>query len=887
MTRPTSPGAPPPAPPRLAVRLLQALLPAADGEALVGDLLEEFHHRADGGGAAAARRWLWRESLVAVLTARRGRGAPSPHTGGSPMRALPADLRHAARALRRAPLFTAFCTLTFGLAIGAAAAIFSVANPLLLQPLPYAKPGQLAMVWERDERGERINVGFATFDDLRHQARTLAGAAAVGGWEPTLSDGEAERLVGQRVTAGFFGLLGVRPALGRDFLPVEDAPERTQVVILSHGLWQRRFGGDSSLVGRTIRLDGAPYLVAGVLPAGFQSILDPAAQIWRVLGYEPSQPWACRTCRHLRMVARVRDGASLEAASAELDRLFALMAAAHPDDYKLSPRLLVSPMRDEVSRRVRPVLLAVLGAVGLVLLIAVVNVANLQLARAIRREGELAIRSALGAGRGRLARQFVAEGLLLAVCGGVAGLALAHALLPALLARVPEELPRQGDIRLDATALAVTAALTLLLGIVVGLVPAWHGGRAALFGVLRDGGRSGGGRRRLRSALVVGEVALALVLLVGAGLLGRSLVRLLSVDVGFDPRQLLTLEVQATGPAYDSAASAYANRERLRAAVAALPGVVAVGTTSQLPLSGSLDEYGVRVEGRPTETLRIASGSDRYVVSADFMRAMGIRILRGRALAATDRDSTPPVVVVSASVARGLWPGEDPIGKRLQMGGEDTPWREVVGVADDVRHSGLDATVTQQIYIPERQWLWADAVVTLVVRTRGDPEALAPAVYRTARAVDPTQPVARLRTMEQVVAASTAQRRLALTLFAAFAAVALLLAALGIYGVLASLVAERRREIGVRTALGATPAATLRLVMAHGARLAGLGLVLGVGGALALGRLLQGLLYAVRPGDPLTLVMVAALLALVAGLACLVPALRALRVSPMTALRVE
>jgi putative ABC transport system permease protein len=886
MTTDPTPHPPAVAPPRRALRLLQALLPAGEREALVGDLLEEFHRRSIDRRDAGARRWFGRESLVALLTVHRGRGAATPDTGDPRMLTFIADLRHGARVLRRAPFFTAFCTLTFGLAIGAAAAILSVARPLLLEPLPYAKPAQLVMVWERSDEGERTNVGFATFDDLRREAHTLASAAAVGGWEPTLSEGEAERLVGQRVSAGFFATLGVRPALGRDFVAAEDVPGRTEVVILSHGLWQRRFGGDSSIVGRAIQLDGVPYVVAGVLPASFESILNPAAQIWRVLGYDASQPWACRTCRHLRMVARVRDGVAPEAATVELNRLKGLLDAEHPKDYN-EAGLLVSPMRDEVSRDVRPVLLALLGAVGLVLLIAVVNVANLQLARAIRREGEMAIRAALGAGRARLARQFVAEGMLLALLGGVAGLVLARLLLPALLARVPAELPRQGDIRLDGAVLAATAALTLFLGLVVGLVPAWQGGRAALFGTLRDGGRSGGGRRTLRSGLVVGEVALALVLLVGAGLLGRSLVRLLSVDVGFDARHLLTLEVQATGPAYDSAAAVYANRDRMRAAVAALPGVTAVGTASQLPLSGSMDQYGVRVQDRPTTELQIASGTDRYVVSPDFMRAMGIRILRGRTLTAADRDSTPAVVVVSASLARGLWPGQDAIGKRLQIGAFDSPWREVVGVAGDVRHSGLDATVTQQLYIPERQWQWADAVVTLVVRAQGDPDALAAAVQRTARAVDPSQPVMRLRTMEQVVAASTAQRRLALTLFAAFAGVALLLAAFGIYGVLASLVAERGREIGVRTALGATPGDTLRLVMVHGARLTALGLTAGIVGALALGRLLAGLLYGVRPGDPLTLAAVAALLALVAALACLLPALRAVRVSPMVALRSE
>jgi putative ABC transport system permease protein len=399
----------------------------------------------------------------------------------------------------------------------------------------------------------------------------------------------------------------------------------------------------------------------------------------------------------------------------------------------------------------------------------------------------------------------------------------------------------------------------------------------------------GGARRhRARGGLVVGEIALALMLLAGAGLLSRSLVRLMSADPGFDPSRLLTLQVQATGPRYANDRAVFASHDRIREAVLAVPGVTSVGIASQLPLGGNVDGYGVVAEDRPLANPELAPSADRYSVSSDFMRTMGVAVLRGRGFVAADEgDSARRVVIVSAALAARIWPGEDPLGKRVRLGGPDKPWREVVGVARNVRHSGLDAVVTHQVYIPERQWQWADDQVTLVVRTAGDPAAIAAAVRRAVTAVDATQPVTRLATMEQVVATSTAQRRLARLLFAAFAGVALVLAAAGIYGALAGMVAERRREIGLRSALGATPRQIVALVLRQGARLALAGLVLGALGALGVGRVIHGLLYGVQPTDPLTLAAVAGLLALVATAACLIPARRALRVDPMTALRVD
>ena len=881
-------------PPRLAVWLLDRLVPAAEREAFLGDLCEEFRAaRLECAGERRARRWFWRQTLVALATlptVRRPRqgGASLPSPIGDPLvLSFLSDLRHGARLLRRAPAFTALATLTLGVGIGATTAIFSVVNPVLLRSLPYPTPDRLVALWERDADGGPSNTGFATFSDVARESRSVERVAVTGEWQPTLTGSElAERLAGQRVSSAYFAVLGVRPSLGREFVPAEDVPDQRHVVVLAHGLWMRRFGGDSSVVGRAIALDGVAHTVAGVLPASFDDVLAPDAQIYRVLGYEESQPWACRTCRHLRMVARLRPGVTRDAAAAELDRLSALLVRAHPSEYPAAGMIVV-PLQEEVTRSFRPALLAVIGAATLVLLIAAANVANLQLARAMRREGEFAVRAALGAGRARLTRQLLAEGLLLAALGGVVGLVVAQVALPALRSRLPETLPRLAAVRLDLAALAIASVVTLLLGVAIGLVPAWRGGQPSVFDTLRGGSRLGAsGRHVARAGLVVSEVALALMLLAGAGLLSRSLVRLLSVDVGFDPTKLLTLQVQATGPKYESDAAVFANHDRIREAVLALPGVAGVGIASQLPLGGNMDAFGVAAEDRPLANPELAPSADRYAVSPDFMRTMRIGVVRGRGFTDADaRDSGEKVVIVSAALAAKVWPGEDPLGKRIRIGGPTRPWRQVVGVARNVRHSGLDATVTHQIYIPERQFWSADNQVALVVRATGDAAALASAVRRAVQSVDPGQPVTKVATMDQVVATSTAQRRLALILFASFAGAALLLAAAGIYGVLAGSVTERAREIGLRSALGATPRDILALVLVQGARLAVVGLAIGIAGALGLGRFLQGLLYDVRPADPLTLGGVAAVLALVAVLACLVPARRALRVDPMAALR--
>jgi len=876
-------------PPRAALWLLRHLLPVTEREVFIGDLLEEGQIVRGRTCARAARRWFWHQSLVALLMLRRRRViSPTCQPAGDPrMLTFLGDLRHGLRLLRRAPAFTMLSVLTLALGIGATTAIFSVANPVLFEPLPYPHPERLVIVGERDADGTMTNLGFLTYRDFVRESRTIERGAAMGSWQVTLDDhGAPEVVAGQRVSASFFSVLGVHPAFGRDFNVDEDAPSTNSVVMLSHGLWQRRYGSDSSVVGHTISINGVPYVVAGVLPASYESVVAPGAEIWRVLGYDASLPYACRTCRHLRMIARMRPGVTPASAAIELSALSSRLVREYPKEYPAAGAIVQS-LGDATTSTARPVLWAVLGASALVLLIATANVANLQLARAMRREEEFAIRAALGAGRARLTAQLLAEGLLLALAGGAAGLLVARLTLAILVARLPQTMPRLSAIGLDRTALLVGASITLLLGVAIGLVPAMRDGRGELGSTLRGGRRLTGGRRHLaRAGLVVAEVALALMLLVGAGLLSRSLVRLMSVNTGFDANHLLTLQTQATGPKYADNNAVYLNHERVLAALRQLPGVRRAATVSQLPLGGNLDAYGVNAEDKPLANPELAPYADRYAVSPDYLGAMGIAVLRGRAFSEADNsDRAPLVVVVSAGLASRIWPGEDAIGKRVHIGGPNPPWRTVVGVVADVHQRALDASESSQFYVPERQWQFADNVVAVVVRTQSDPTALTRAARAAVQGVDPSQPVTAVATMEQVVATSTAQRRLALMLFGAFASLALVLAVAGIYGVLAGAVAERTREIGVRSALGATPGAILRMIMVQGMRLAVAGLAIGLVGALSLGRFLQSLLYGIDAADPLTLGGVALLLAGVALAACVLPAFRALGVDPITALR--
>jgi putative ABC transport system permease protein len=857
---------------RFCIWLLERSLRPDLASHVIGDLIEQEER---------GPFWMLGETISALwhLHAR-------PHPRGELARSVLADLRVAARLLRRSPAFTLVSVLTLGLAIGATTAIFSVIEPVLLKPLPYPDAEQLVMVFERNADDSRDNVGFATFRDFATQSRTIERASAIGEWQPTLSDhGEPERVRGDRVSWTYFRTLGVQPALGRDFLESEDLPGNNQVVILSHGLWQRRFGSDTSIVGKAISIDGHPMTVAGVMPASFDNAPSPMAKIWRVLGYL-NQPYACRTCHHLQMMARMRPGVRPSAAQTELAEIKSRLMQAYPNEYAASG-VIVGRVQDEITMGIRPALWALSGAVLLVLLIAVANVVSLQLARALRRAQEFAIRGALGASRARMIRQLLTEGLLLATLGGFAGVLVAFVAVPLLVQRLPASLPRLDAIHVDVGALGVVTTIVLLLAIVMGLAPA-RARFTNLSSSLGSGRRlSGTMSHSTRAALVVAEVALAMMLLVSAGLLGRSLVRLLSVNVGFDTSQLLTLEINSTGSKYSSDTSVYDFHDRVRAAVGALPGVSSVAVANQLPLGGNVDMYGVAdVDNLPANLEQVPFG-DRYTVSADYLSTMRIPVIKGSGFTAAEAaQGSSKVALVSEALAKRLWPNDNPLGKRIRVGGESGATRTVIGVTGNIRHSGLDAKTTMQWYVPERQFD-ADNMEVLIVRTAGDPAALAPAVRRTIAAIDPTQPIVKIATMEDVVAASTSQRRLALALFGTFAAAALLLAIAGIYGVLAGTVSERTREIGVRSALGATPGKLIGLIVGQGGRLAALGIVLGLAGSFALTRYLQSLLFGVAPNDLMTLAGVCVLLAAVTLAACLVPAARAARVNPSTALRSE
>jgi len=801
------------------------------------------------------------------------------------------DLRYAIRMLGQSPGFTGAAVVALALGIGATTAIFSVVNAVLLRPLPYPDPGRLVLVKEHNQGVPVGTTSFATYADWEARGQTLERVAAIRSWYPTLTgQGEPERLQAMRVSASFFGLLGVAPQLGRDFLETEDRPDAWRAIVLSQGLWRRRFGGDPQVIGRRVALSGESFTVVGVMPAEFEEALSAnfyePAELWAPLGYGAALPYACRTCRHLRVVARLKPGVTLEQAGAEVDAITRGLAREHPQDYAGAGATLL-PLQEQFVSSIRPALYLMLGAVGVVLLVACANLANLLLARAARRRREMAVRAALGAGRARLLRQLLTESLLLAVVGAGGGLLLVVWGLDALVALAPSDLPSVVGAQLDTRVLLFTLGLTVLTGLVFGLAPALHASRVDLQSALRDEGRgtTGGGPGRLRGLLVSGELALSLVLLIGAGLLVRSFVRLSQVSPGFDARGLLTMQVSALGPRYEDEARVRAFYEEVLRRVAGLPGVESAAMVSNLPLGGNRDQAGLHVEGRPLANAAEAPSPERYGVSPDYLRAMRIPLRRGRILSERDGPDAPRVALIGESVARRVFAGEDPLGKSIRLGGPDSPTRTIVGVVGDVSHDGLEVAPDLQIYVPHAQW--SVPYMQLVIRAAGDPAALAGAVRRELWAVDPDQPVYRVATMEQLISATVARRRFLTLLLNLFAGVALVMATIGTYGLISYTVAQRAPEFGLRVALGAQPGDIYRLVLRQGARLALAGVGAGLAIALALARVLASLLYGVSATDPLIFGAISLLLLSVALIASYVPARRAAKVDPVVALRQE
>jgi putative ABC transport system permease protein len=802
---------------------------------------------------------------------------------------LLSDLQYGLRRLRRDRTAAAVSALTLAVGIGATAAIFGAVNPILFEPLPYPHPERLAMIWDANANDLQADVAFGSYRELLARSRSFDSMAVMKPWQPTLTGpAEPERLDGQRVSAGFLQTLGVAPLLGRDFQASDDVSNGPLVVILSDKMWRRRFAGDPSIVGRPVTLDGVAHTVIGVMPGAFENLLAPSADIWAPLQYDLAIPQDGREWgHHLRLVARLRPGVRLTQATEELAAIarHPVPEFARPPWASMKRGVTPRSLHDDVTRAVRPALVAVLGAVLLVLAIACVNVTNLQLALGARRRGEFALRAALGAPRTRVVRQMLTESLLLAGIGGVLGVVVAAAGARVLANLSPPGLPRVEAIGLDGAVLAFGFVLTTLIVVAVGVVPAVYASRSDLQAGLQLGSpRTAGGHFRTRKALVVAEVALACVLLVGAGLLLRSLQRLFAVAPGFDAGHVITMQVQTSGARFDAEMTQRFFDDALDA-VRRVPGVAAAGFTSQLPLSGDFDRYGVQFESSANDRREDDQAAYRYAVSPGYFDALGIPLLRGRVLDARDTANAPVAVLISESLAARRFPRRDPVGQRLHVGRTDLPWYTIAGVVGNVKQVSLALNQPDAVYIPTAQWYATDSALWLVVRAHGDPAALTPAIKRAVWSVDKDQPIVRVSTLEDRLAASAAERRFALVVFEAFGIVALILAAIGIYGVLSGSVAERTHEIGVRCALGASRRRILALVLGQGMTLTGYGVAIGLTAALVASAALVSLLFGTSRLDLITHLAVMALVAAISIMACWLPAKRAASVDPSVTLR--
>jgi predicted permease len=806
------------------------------------------------------------------------------------------DLRYGLRVLLKNPGFTAVAVIALALGIGANSAIFSVVNTVLLRPLPYKDPDRLVMVWEENAKAgyPRDTPAAANYIDWRDQNQVFEGMAAIADQSFNLTGaGEPERIEGRRVSASLFPLLGVEPHLGRALLPEEDQPGGNRVVVLSHGLWQRRFGSDAKIIGQPLTLNGESYEVVGVMPPHFQ-FPTREDELWVPIAFTPQQA-ANRGNHYLQVVARTKPGVTLEQAQAEMSTIAARLRQQYPEQ-NTDLGATVTPLHEHVVGDIRPALLVLLGAVGFVLLVACANVANLLLARAAARQKEIAVRIALGASRLRLVRQFLTESVLLAVLGGVVGLLLSVWGVSLLKTFIPENISQARAITIDARVLGFTVLVSLLTGLIFGLAPAVQASNFNLNETLKEGGRdSAAGSRgnRIRALLVVAEVAVSLVLLIGAGLLINSFLRLRSVDPGFRADNLLTMSIVLPQQKYPDAARRAAFYTELVSRIEALPGVKSAAVTNWIPLVFQGDSIGFSIEGRPDP----APGQGRRptvvtrVVHPHYFRTMGIQLLRGREFGEQDGAESPAVAVVSETMARRHWPGEDPTGKRITPGPatstDPDDWVTIIGVAQDVRQFELGADPKPQMYVPYAQGWSSFAPRHLVVSTAVEPLSLAATVRQTVWEIDKDQPVSDIRTMEEVLSESLARQRFSMLLLGIFAAVALALAAVGIYGVMSYSVAQRTHEIGIRMALGAQRGDVLKLAVGQGLKLVLIGVALGLAAAFVLTRVMASLLFGVSATDPATLVTISLVLIGVAVLASYIPARRATKVDPMVALRYE
>jgi putative ABC transport system permease protein len=798
--------------------------------------------------------------------------------------------------LLKSPGFAAIAVLSIALGIGANTAVFSVINAVLLKSLPYKDPASLMLVWGDSESGDNLKgrnqVSWTDVADFRKQATVFEDVAAYTGWNPIMSgDSAAERMPAIQVGDGYFKIMKGEPILGRVFTPEEQEDGKDFVIVLGHGLWQRRFGGDPSVIGRSIQLNSRPYTIVGVMGPDFHplptTLVSPEGQFYRPVAesYDESQ----RDARHLRAIARLKPGVTVAQARAEMNVIAQRLEREHPLTNHGQGANVVS-ITDDTIGGVRPTLLMIFGAVVFVLLVACANVANLLLARSTARHKEITIRAAIGAGRSRLVRQLLTESLLLALCGGALGLLLATWSVGFIEVFGAKINPMFNGIRIDLLTLVFTFALSIVTALLFGLAPALQISKPNLTESLKEGGRSGGasaGRNRLRSALVVSEIALTLVLLVSAGLLIRTVARLSKVDKGFNAANVTAMSIGIPSAKYPKPDNVAAFYQQVTERIGALPGVSAAGLTSVLPLSANFDGRGLAVEDHPKapgEEITV----DMYVTTPGYLRALEIPLLKGRAITEHDTKDSDKIALINRTMADALWPSVDPIGRRIKFPGSDTnpqPWRTIVGVVSDVSQYALDKKPPMQIYLPHAQF--PTQFNTIVVKTANQSVAMTNAIRGEILKVDKDQAVFQVTTLEELLGESILLRRFFMMLLVGFASLAMILAAVGIYGVMSYVVTQRTQEIGIRMALGAQVGDVLKLIVGNGMKLALIGISLGLAGAFAVTRLLAELLFGVSATDAMTFAVVSSLLAAVVLLACYIPARRATKVEPLEALRYE
>ena len=809
------------------------------------------------------------------------------------METLIKDIRYGVRGLLKRPGFTAIALITLALGIGANTAIFSVVNAVLLRPLPFRDPDQLVIVWE-----DAAFAGFprntpapANYVDWKTQNQSFVDMAASHETSFNLTgDGEPERVAAYSVSSNFFPLFGVQPLLGRSFSDGEDRPGANKVAILSYSLWQSRYGGDRQILNRDIQLNGEKHTVVGVMPASFQ-FFERDVRLWVPLALD-QEDLANRRGHFLKVVARLKPGVTIAQAQADMNAVMRRIAVDHPGE-TMEGKLgaVVMPMREQVVGEARGSLIVLLVAVAFVLLIACANVAGLLLARAVGRRREIALRVALGAGRGRVIRQLLTESLLLAGVAGVLGSLLAYWSFTFLQGLVPEEMALSTPLNLDTRILAFTLLISIVTGIIFGLVPALQAANIDLNDALKQSSTRTTSTGRLRSAMIVFEVALSLVLLVGAGLLIQTLFQLFRQYSVLEPEKVLTMRTILPREKYKEPQQRDNFYQQVLQRVEHLPGVVSAGYSTSIPLAWKGGTSGFYPEGLQSPIPGMAYDSNHRQVSTNYLQAMNVPLRAGRYFESSDNAQSMPVAIINETMARQYWPGENALGRRFKLGDPeetDVPWVQIVGIVADIRQMGLDEPVKAEMYFPYQQGQMTFYVPRdLVIRTSGDTSGLVGSVRQAIREVDPDQPVSNIATMAEVLGTEAAQRRMGMIMLVGFAALALLLASLGIYGVLAYFVTQHTPEIGVRQALGATPRNILFLVLKKGMGLTLVGIVIGLTGAFVLTRLMSSLLFGVKASDPLTFVLVPLVLGLVALVACLIPARRATRIDPLVALRYE